>query len=499
MHGRTLKIGAGMLAAAAIVTFVAPSSAFADYAPAGGDIVGVGSDTLQAMVDFGADGDYVGDPGYNGAGNKFKIISIDATADANTRLAYGPGGANGYGTAPVAPGTGALITSPAPAINCAPGTGAKIATGSLTTGDSAVGDLPCVLNPTVVLRAGLAPEQRPNGSGAGFKLLAADTVTAVGATLGNPIGNGGKGLVNFARASSSQVTANTAFNSVTLGTDVIQMLAADGSASAPTNAIALTAPQLTQVYNCTLTDWGTAAGGSASGNTILPLLPQVGSGTRKTFLAAISVTTPGNCVQNVEENDPTAVQDSSSPANAVEPMSSTRLNLFQGKGYSFDPGTSSFVIGSLNPTGYFKDASCPFNPTTSAQGATTNPIAGTGNGPTACQAANAALSPKVQLLSGAGKYATSRDLLVYFRTKDIDSTIKFQPGGTLNWVRTLFYNPCPVGIGDPAFAADGCSIDGVSGIAYGSGGAPYYAGAAGQATIGASGVLPHYAWNGTSE
>ena len=498
MHGRTLKIGAGMLAAAAIVSFVAPSSAFADYAPAGGDIVGVGSDTLQAMVDFGADGDYVGDPGYNGAGNKFKVISIDATADANTRLAYGPGGANGYGTAPTT-STGALVTTPTPSLNCAPGTGAKIGTGNLSTGDGTAGDLPCVLNPTVVLRAGLAPEQRPNGSGAGFKLLSADTVTATGSTLGNPIGNGGRGLVNFSRASSSQVTGNTSFNSVTLGSDTIQMLAADGSSGAPTNAVALTTAQLTQVYNCTLTDWGVAAGGSATGNTILPLLPQVGSGTRKTFLGAISVTTPGSCVQNVEENDPLAIQDSSSPANAVEPMSSTRLNLFLGKGYSFDPGSSTFVLGNLNPTGYFKDASCPFNPTTSSQTATTNPIAGTSNAPAACQGSSAAIVPHVQLLGGAGKYATTRDLLVYFRAKDINSPTIFQPGGSLNWVRTLFYNPCPVAIGDPNFAADGCSIDSVTGIAYGSGGAPYYAGAAGQADIGAAGVLPTYAFNGTAE
>jgi len=39
----------------------------------------------------------------------------------------------------------------------------------------------------------------------------------------------------------------------------------------------------------------------------------------------------------------------------------------------------------------------------------------------------------------------------------------------------------------------------VNGTAYGSGGAPYYASASGQADIGAAGVLPFYNWNGTTE
>jgi len=438
------------------------------------------------MVDFGADGDYLGDPGFNGAGNKFKLVSVDATADANTRLAYGPAGANGYGAntaAQIASGSGGT----AQAI-CAPGTGAKIGTGNLSTGDTVATDLPCVLAPTVVLRAGLAPEQRPNGSGAGFKLFDADTNASTGA----PIGNGGKGLVNFSRASSSQITGATRYNSVTLGKDTIQMLAAAGTVANPTDAVPVTTAQLTAIYTCTTTNWS-AVGGTAG--TILPLLPQVGSGTRKTFLAAISVTTPGSCVQNVEENDPLAIQDSADAVNAVEPMSNTRLNLFLGNGYSFDPGTSTYVAGSLNPVGFFKDPTCPFNPTTSSQ----TGVAGTGNAPAVCQGAAAAIVPKVKLLTGAGSYSTTRDLLVYFRSADVNSPTKFEPGLALNWVRTLFYNPCPVVIGDPAFAADGCSIDPVTGLAYGSGGAPYYASSAGQADIGAAGVLPFYAFNGTTE
>lgn len=141
MVGRKITVGGVVLAAVAASMAFFPTSAVADYGPTQNDVVGVGSDTLQQLADFVADGDFTGNSGYNSLGNKNKFISIDATADANTRLAYGP-----QGLGP----------------NCAPGTG-----GTAGTGNNAAqhADAPCVLNPTVVLRAGFAPEQRPNGSG----------------------------------------------------------------------------------------------------------------------------------------------------------------------------------------------------------------------------------------------------------------------------------------------------------------------------------------------
>ena len=94
----------------------------ADYAPSGHDVVGVGSDTLQALTDFAADGSYVADPGYNVNSPKYRFISIDATADANTRLAYGPQGANGLGTSTTE--------------GCAPGLDKKVGTGTGTAYDT---------------------------------------------------------------------------------------------------------------------------------------------------------------------------------------------------------------------------------------------------------------------------------------------------------------------------------------------------------------------------
>src|SRR5262245_38880881 len=106
MRYSKLKAGLAIAGTLAGMTVMAVQPAYADYAPAGKDVVGVGSDTLQYLVDFAADGDQLGDPGYNTTASKFKLINFDATADANARLAYGsPGVGNNSATA-CPPGTG---------------------------------------------------------------------------------------------------------------------------------------------------------------------------------------------------------------------------------------------------------------------------------------------------------------------------------------------------------------------------------------------------------
>jgi ABC-type phosphate transport system substrate-binding protein len=412
MQARKFRAGVGIAAATMSAFALMPGVANADYGPSSNDVVGVGSDTLQAGFDFLADGDALGDTGFN-TGKFNKFISIDATADANTRLAYSTAGTNGAA--------------------CAPGTGATAGTGSANATHSE-GATPCVLNPTVLLRAGISPILRPNGSGAGYNLLKADTNTTTGKTI--------NGLVDFARASSAR-GSNALFDSLQMGNDPVGMLT-----SATTNATkALSVAQLKGIYQCTITDWS-AVGGNAG--TIVPLIPQVGSGTRSYFLGAIGVTeaTLGTgCVKTVEENDPEAIDASSSPINAVEPMSQSRLYLFQGK----------LSDGSLSGGGpYFKDPSC----------------AGLVTTPAACVAPANNLSPNVKLWTssdpapsdaGAAFYPT-RPLYVYFRHADITSTKAFQPGSSLNWVRTMFYNP--------------------------GGATPFLCTAAGQALISAAGIIP---------
>ena len=395
--------GVGGVAAISACLTLLPSSAFADYGPTQNDVVGVGSDTIQAAGDFIADGDYVGDAGYNTAGNLNKFINLDATADANTRLAYGVNG-KGSGT-------------------CTPGTGTTEGTGNQTTTHA---NTVCVLNPTVVLRAGLSPVQRPNGSGAGYNLLKADT---------DATGNG-KGLIDFSRASSARGT-NALFDSMQIGNDPLGMLTA---AVATTHVKrGLTVSELTSIYNCTATNWS-SFGGTAG--TIIPLIPQLGSGTRSYFEGQLGLTdsTIGSCVQTVEENDPTAIGATSSPADAIEPMSQSRLYLFQGK---LSDGTASGAAG------YFNDPSC------------------IGDSANATCTSTPLINPAVKLWTTAdtaGTFYPTRPLYIYFRHADINSTKAFQPGGSLNWVRTMLYNP--------------------------GGSTPYWCSGAGQADISAAGIIP---------
>jgi ABC-type phosphate transport system substrate-binding protein len=438
------KVGLAALGAMTLAVGLLAPAASADYAPGAGDIVGVGSDTVQAVGDFVADGDFQADAGYNSAGNLNKVINFDATADANTRLAYG---AQGLGP------------------NCSPGTGTTVGTGNQNTNHA---DAPCVLNPTIVLRAGLHPVQRMNGSGAGTNAMLLDR-------CGPGTCSTGPFVINYARRSSAfgasgETTAVANFggnglDSITVGNDGLAMLS-----STTTNAVALSAAQLNSIYACTATTW-TAVGGASSA-TIVPLIPQVGSGTRSSFLSAIGLAAPGSCVVNVEENDPEAIDQSTSPINAIEPMSSGRLNLFQGNNGSVGGvggGPSGFG-------GYFQDPSCAFG------------IVSGGD----CATATKTLAPNVKywttgVPSSGSLFNITRSLFIYFRDVDVfNDTVPFQPGSSLNWVRTLFYNPCS-GTGHTT----GCTT--INGITYGPGGQPYYATSAGQALVASSGVNAIYA------
>ena len=400
----------------------------ADYAPSAGDVVGVGSDTVQYASDFAADGDHLGDVGYNGLGNLNHLVNLDATPDANARLAYGAGG------------NGSV---------CAPGTGTTKGTGNQLTTHTT--DTPCVLNPTVVLRAGTLPVLRPNGSGSGFAAMLADTGTR---------------NIDYSRASSKQIkgATTTGMDSIQIGSDPLAILTAT-----TTNAVSLSAAQLKDIYNCVATTWSQVGStGTNSGHTIIPVIPQVGSGTRTSFLAAISVTTPGACVVTAEENDPTVLDAQTSAADAIVPMSGGRLNLFKGLIPTDSAGTTIKNNGT-STLPYFQDPSCPLKTTAAA-------------------CASPAIVPNVKLdTSGVPSvgalFNISRPLFIYFRDADINSTTMFQPGGTLNFVRALFYNPCQTG-------QTWCQT--IGGSTYGPGGQPFYATSAGQSLIAAAGIFPTY-------
>jgi ABC-type phosphate transport system substrate-binding protein len=365
-------------------------AAFADYAPSFTDVVGVGSDTVQNAIDFLADGFPSGDTGYNALGNLYKLINFDATADQNARLAYGPDGL-GSGT-------------------CHPGTGGTQGTGNQTTTHA---DKPCTLNPTIILRAGLSPMLRPNGSGGGFTALQNDV-------------NAGHHYIDFSRASSARGSGSPAgtFDDVRIAIDPLKILVAN-----TTNAVALSPAQLKVIYekSSPCVTWNDPQIGGTSSDAIIPILPQVGSGTRSSFLSAIGTTEGalGNCAVTFEENDPTALFQVTNSADAIEPMSGGRLNLFKG------------LLGSGGSNGYggfFKDPSC------AAETAAPAPACTTGN----------TISPTVSNLTGTPGgsiggtlFGVNRDLFVYFRDADVGTVFPsahpWQPGSTLNWVRTLFH------------------------------------------------------------
>ena len=344
--------GGAVLAVTALsLALVAPASA--DMAPGADDIVGVGSDTVQNIGNFMADGDTnFAASGVNSSVSKNRLISFDATPDANDRAGY----LNGSTSAGLRP-----------------------------------------LNPTIILRAGSSPIQRPNGSGAGITALNKDTAAPF--------------KINYVRSSRlpSVAEQNTAAGIAAFGGGLrvikISTDALKAAVATTTNAPAsLTAAQLVGIYQCTTTSWATVGG---TAGTIVPLIPQSGSGTRSSFLADLQAAnggtaiTLGGCVQTVEENDPAAITGlGANAANAVAPFSEGRINLYN--------------------SGYFRDPAVAF-PGGAAQ------TAG---------------------VKTTGGYVNNRGLYIVFRQSDATSTTKWQPGSTQNFANALF-------IGAGSYAASG--------------------------------------------
>jgi ABC-type phosphate transport system substrate-binding protein len=152
----------------------------------------------------------------------------------------------------------------------------------------AIGDI-------IKFKSGCQPEPRPDGSGAG---LTAVSTNEGGSTGGHP-------CVDFGRSSSARSTTappyapgGVAF--VTLAGDAVTYATEAGS-NAPNN---LSTAQLTEIYECQVTNWGQVGGKNAP---IDAFLPQTSSGTRSFFLKAIGVSSPGACVSDgnntIEENE----------------------------------------------------------------------------------------------------------------------------------------------------------------------------------------------------
>jgi hypothetical protein len=165
---------------------------------------------------------------------------------------------------------------------------------------------------------------RPDGSSAGISQL----------STGNGTTTGGQPCINFARSSRMRGSGDpNTISFITLAGDAVTVATQPGS-HAPANL--LTTSVLTNIYTCNITTWNAIPGNSGgSTSTIVPMLPQDGSGTRSFFLTAIGVTTPGSCVSTsktaqgsghlgdntLQENEGVAPSLNTNATNVIFPFS----------------------------------------------------------------------------------------------------------------------------------------------------------------------------------
>jgi PBP superfamily domain len=351
-------------------------AARADYGPSGfdpttgkGDVVCVGSDTLQFLGNFLADGSPFAHPGYNANGAKHdKLVSLDATGDAAARFSY-----------------------------------AQTQTATNIT--------PSPLDPTVIVRAGSFPAQRPNGSGSGYNALINDVTTTAGEKINCVRGSSYPSAQNFTDAQNAATGHPWGGLHVIRAATETLGIAAALSTNAPAG---LSDAELVPIYQGVSQTWGDLPGysGPCPACTIVPMIPQPGSGTRNTFLAdlqkfnsGVPVTLGANVRQGIEENDPFAITtlNATDQPNAIVPFSGGRLNLWN-KGYFHNPHT-------------------PYN---------NNPFPG-----------GATLSAGIALKTGTAPdasagYTDTRGLFFTWRANDDNGPLWANNSTTKNWVHELF-------------------------------------------------------------
>jgi ABC-type phosphate transport system substrate-binding protein len=371
-------------------------------------LVGVAALALPLVTAGQAFADYVPQPGdIVGIGGDTPQYALDFAINGDTS------GAVGFNAT-------ATVNRVVPFDATADANGRSAYTSNVNTGANSV-----ALNPTDVLRAGTVPVQRNQSSGAAITALLADTGTPE--------------TINFVASASLPTATQQAeaagngwgyLHVVEIGTDSVQIAADSAATNAPSG---LSAAELLKIYTGVYTKWNQLPGDSGgSGDTIIPEIPPSGSSIYKTFIADLKTANGGTTptlaadVKTVEQNDPTAVTGASSPADAVVPFSAARLNLWDS-GYFHNPST--VFPGSPTP-----------------------------------------LTPGVSLLAGTPGdsnpvYDSPITDYVIFRQSDATSTTALEPGGTKNWVQSLFSS---------------------------SSGTPYFAKAQGQALLAASGITPHY-------
>ncbi|MBI1378685.1 MAG: hypothetical protein GC157_14575 [Frankiales bacterium] len=271
-----VSLGLATLAATALsLGLVGPATA--DPYPTSGDAVLGGSDTIQYTLDFVADGTPSGGAGFN-VSKSNRMMSFDATGDANGRATY-----NADGT--------------------------PLAT-------------------TIVMRAGNGPVPRPNGSHGGAGALFNAQYFSGGTTAGVPMENIARmsGLPYCTLEDGGAAAAGFGgLHTYKFATENLTAATATVTNAPSTISIA----DLVKIYDGTYTTWNQIPGNSGGSTaTIDPLIPQPGSGTRSTFEADLTAAgwggTYGPAVRQVQENDYAALDGL---PNAIAPFSNGRIGL----------------------------------------------------------------------------------------------------------------------------------------------------------------------------
>jgi hypothetical protein len=260
---------------------------------------------------------------------------------------------------------------------------------------------------TIVIRANSKPIVRPNGSGAGISALLADSSHQIDFVRSSR-------LPKASEESDSRAQAFGGIHVFRIATDGLQIAvnansAGDTSWNGPAG---LSAAELINIYNGTYKRWSDVPSytGPAEADAIVPILPQVGSGTRNDFLADLKTANGGvdvalaSTVRTSEEHDPTAISGLASGTLTFADSTTAP--------YTKADALAPFSTGrdKLIDTGYFGTTPAP-NTVSLLTG--TPPDAGT-------------------------SYLLARSLYLLARQSDVTSTTPFLAGGSLNLVNTLF-------------------------------------------------------------
>lgn len=204
--------------------------------------------------------------------------------------------------------------------------GTSITTSSVRSlaGSKTFGSYDATGSPSIQTKSGGVRFGRPNGSGDGVKALSRsiDGAPYTSGTVGGPANVTITGQVDIARSSSGATqVANGALLYIPFGRDALAY-AHTGGANASFDGV--NQATLKGLFECTITQLG--------GVTVVPVIPQAGSGTRKDWLSKIGATetsvqevSEGGCVQVGQEHDTKNLANGDAfPANAITPMSAAQ-------------------------------------------------------------------------------------------------------------------------------------------------------------------------------